>query len=107
MISTEYVTFHDEKLQKKFKHAGDFGVRGACNAQNISEWRRVLESHVLSSRIKEIKGSYRGKPVIHLFDPTTSLNVICTEENIFISAWKLSTPQVEALFTTGKLGGGK
>ena len=108
MISTKYVTFDEKQLEKKFmKHAGDFEVCGACNSQSISEWRKALESHVLSSRIKEIKGSYRGNPVIHLFDSATSLNVICTEDLIFISGWKLSLPQVEALLTTGKLGGGK
>ncbi|MBD2663672.1 colicin D domain-containing protein [Richelia sinica] len=105
-VKTKYITYPGKQLLKKFKHASDFGVLGDCNSQNISEWENALETHMLSDDIKEIRGTFRGKPVIHYFNPTTRLNVVCNENNTFISGWKLSCPQVEALLTTGNLGGG-
>jgi len=105
-ITIKYVTYPEKQLQKKFKHARDFGVLGDCNTQSISEWKKALEAQMLSTDIKEIRGTFRGKTVVYYFDPTTKLNVICSETNIFISGWKLSPPQVEALVKTGKLGGG-
>jgi Colicin D len=100
------VTFNPVQLQKKFKHASDFGVNGNYNTANRQLYLDALETHLDDPSTVAIQGTYRGDPVTHYFNPNTDLNVIVDPAGNFVSAWKLGPAQVQNLLTTGALGGG-
>jgi len=93
-------------LQKKFKHAKDFGISGNYNASNATKLGEAIKRHVASTNTRIIKGTYRGQPVKHYVDPKTGLNVIKDASGQFVSGWKLSPAQLKHVLSTGNLGGG-
>lgn len=93
-------------LQKKFKHARDFGVSGNYSLSNAAKFAKAIEKHVSSPSTKIIRGFYRKQPVKHYLDPKTGLNVIKDASGRFVSGWKLSSAQLKHVLSTGKLGGG-
>lgn len=103
---SDTITFDQKKLNKKFKHASDFGVEGNNNFANQMRFQEAMEAHVDAPGTNQIPGTYRGESVIHYVDPNTGLNVITTPSGEFISAWELSSAQLQHVLTTGNLGGG-
>ncbi len=94
--------FNDQQLQKKFKHASDFGIIGNYNQPNAENFKQILIKHMLDADTKVIHGTYRGESVRHFFNPLTKLNIICKNHQ-FISGWLLGLEQEECLLTTGNL----
>ncbi|HLO50375.1 MAG TPA: colicin D domain-containing protein [Kamptonema sp.] len=94
------------QIQKKFKHAGDFGILGNYNLQTAATFAAAIQAHVQKPGVQEIAGTYRSQPVKHYFDPLTNLNVIVDARDNFVSGWKLNSAQVVELTTTGDIGGG-
>jgi len=74
IISTppRILTFTDEQLQKKFKHASDFGISGSYNLENAQRFADILKAHVQNPTVLQIVGTYRRDPVIHYFDKRAS-----------------------------------
>ncbi len=99
-------TTSTSQLQKKFKHAGDFGVAGNPNKANLEAFDNAIQSHLQSPGTQKIAGTYRGDPVNIHVDPTTGLTVITDPAGNFISGWKLSAQQLWHVLNGGKLGGG-
>ncbi len=99
-------TTSTSQLQKKFKHAGDFGVAGNPNKANLEAFDNAIQSHLQSPGTQKIAGTYRGDPVNIHVDPTTGLAVITDPAGNFISGWKLSAQQLWHVLNGGKLGGG-
>ena len=66
----------------------------------------AIESHMRKEIVIPKNGMYREKAVTHYYDLETKINVITDRDGNCMSAWKLSKTQIEALTTTGKLGGG-
>jgi hypothetical protein len=97
------VEFDEQQIQKKFKHADDFGVNGNWSSQNKKEFEQALEDHVQDPDTVSISGTYRGKQVVHLYNTRTKNNMIVSESGEFISAWKLSKDQQTYLTTSGDL----
>lgn len=95
-----------KSLQKKFKHANDFGVEGNYSVDNAAKFKQAIENHVNSSSTKVIRGTYHGQPVKHYVNPQTGLNVIKDSSGQFVSGWKLSSAQLKHVLSGGKLGGG-
>lgn len=93
-------------LQKKFKHAKDFGVNGNYNPASASKFQHAIEKHVADSSTKVVQGTYRGDPVRHYINPKTGLNVVKDVAGNFVSGWKLSPAQLKHVLSTGALGGG-
>jgi len=93
-------------LQKKFKHAADFGISGNYSKATADEFDKAIQKHVNKPGIQVITGTYRKDPVTHYFDPATDLNVIVSPGGEFISGWKLTAAQKTHVTTTGNLGGG-
>ena len=91
------------QLQKKFKHAKDFGVLGKWSAETARQFGQAIENLVDSPATTKIVGTYRGKPAIHHVDPETGLNVITDSAGKFISGWKLSAEQLRNVLTRGSL----
>ena len=96
----------DKQLQSKFKHASDLGIRESYSLQNIIKFRIAIENHLQSSTTKVRRGTFRGRSVVHYFDPKTPLNVIINDKGYFVSGWKLNEDQLKAIIDTGNIGGG-
>jgi hypothetical protein len=95
-----------QQLQKKFKHAQDFGVTGNYSPANAAKLQNAIQQHVASSSTKVIKGTYHGNPVTHYVNPSTGVNVMKDSAGNFVSGWKLSPAQLKHVLSNGKLGGG-
>ena len=95
--------FQPRQLQRKFKHALDFGVTGNYNQNNASVFLSALQKHVLHLNTQVIKGTYRGKPATFYVDVNTRLTIIEDAGGNFISGWKLGKAQLHYVLTHGKL----
>ena len=105
-MATRTLLFTPKQLQKKFKHAADFGIKGNYNPANANLFQQAIKLHVRNPATKMITGSYRGKTVTHFYNPSTGLNVVKDVKGYFVSGWKLNHSQIWHLINTGKLGGG-
>ncbi|WP_338113925.1 RHS repeat domain-containing protein [Treponema pedis] len=99
-------TIDDKKLQKKYKHANDFGISGPYNKQNAAAFKEAILLHVNDPDVIRISGTYRGEPVTHYYNANNGLNVIVDSNDNFVSGWKLSPAQEMHITTSGNLGGG-
>lgn len=97
------VSFTDRQLQKKFKHAGVFGIVGNFNQENALKFRKAIEGHVSSPTVDRIAGTYRGDSVVHFVDKKTGINVITKSDGEFVSAWQLGIDQLENVISRGGL----
>jgi len=93
----------DKQLQKKFKHAEDFGVKGAYNKTNAGKFKDAVNAHVNSDKTSVINGTYRGNPATFYLDKSTGLNVIKDSSGSFVSGWKLGSGQLKNVLTKGAL----
>jgi RHS repeat-associated protein len=92
-----------KQLQKKFKHAGDFGVPGGYSRASAAAFSRALNQHINSPAVRAISGTYRGNPVTHYVNPGTGLNVIADQAGNFVSGWRLSGAQLQNVLSRGSL----
>jgi hypothetical protein len=97
------ITFGGTQLQKKFKHASDFGVNGNYSKANGKAFEDALEAHVHDPSTTIIRGTYRGDAVTHYYNPNTGNNVIVDASGNFVSGWKLGPAQTQNLLTHGGL----
>ena len=97
------VSFGGNQLQKKFKHASDFGIKGNYSKANADAFKKAIESHVQSSKTSVIQGTYRGDTVVHYLDKSTGLNVITKTTGEFVSGWKLNPNQLQNVISRGAL----
>lgn len=93
----------ERQLQKKFKHAEDFGVAGNYNPVNAKKFNQAIQGHLNAAGTKEITGTYRGNPVTFHTDPNTGLMVIQSPNGSFLSGWKLNPQQLQHVLQDGKL----
>jgi hypothetical protein len=90
-------------LQKKFKHAGDFGVPGNYSKANAKKFNSAINQHLNAPNVKPTPGTYRGDQVIHHLDPDTGLNVITDQTGNFVSGWRLGNEQLQNVLQHGGL----
>ena len=91
------------QLQRKFKHAPDFGVHGNYNKENLLLFRDKIVAHMKDPNTRVIEGTFRGKEVTMYFDELTGLNVIVDSEGNFLSGWKLFKDQYTNVKDRGAL----
>ena len=97
--------FESKKLQSKYKHAPDFGIYGNYNLANEQLFQKALIDHM--REVNPRPGTYHGREVKHYLDVDTRLNVmIDVKSKRFLSAWRLSSKQLEHVLKNGNLGGG-
>ncbi|ELZ12012.1 hypothetical protein C479_06187 [Halovivax asiaticus JCM 14624] len=107
--STHTISFSDGQLQKKFKHADDFGVTESWNLDSKEAFRRALKEHIADKDTIAIDGTYRGEtiPVTHYFNTRTSNNVMIhrsgDKRGEFLSGWTLDPEQANYVTSTGDL----
>lgn len=92
-----------KQLQKKFKHAGDFGVEGNFSKANAQKFNQAIQKHINAPGTKEIQGSYRGNSVTFHTDPKSGLTVIQNPNGSFLSGWQLNPQQLQHVLKDGKL----
>jgi len=99
------VGFAGKHIQKKFKHASDFGITGNYSKQNGQLFQDAVEMHIQDSGTQRIMGTYREtQNAIHYYNPSTGLNVIVdAATNEFVSGWNLFPNQVTDLLTNGNV----
>lgn len=98
--------FTSKQLDKKFKHAEDFGVSTTKkNPETLKQYQSALQSHLDDAATYQ-HGTYQYVPnsVVH-FNPTTNNVVVLSNSNDFVTGWKLSpgTPQFENFLKNGVL----
>ena len=94
--------FEKKQLQKKFKHAKNFGILGNYNPAKRDLFQRKLIEHMISTHAR--LDTYRGNEVYHYFNPDTKLNVMINPKtNKFISGWLLEGEQLENMIRGGSL----
>ena len=99
------VAITSKQLQKKFKHASDFGVEGNYNSKNSEKFQSALESHLTDNGTQKINGTYHKQDVTHYYNQQTGNNVVVDKDGNFVSGWKLSDKQRQYLEENGSLGG--
>ncbi|AFU02903.1 colicin D domain-containing protein [Nocardia brasiliensis] len=105
---TDPVPFKAEprQLQKKYKHAGDFGVNKPWGKAGEAEYKDALQKHIDNPDTKHIQGTYRGDPAILNYNPNTGLVVVQSPTGGFVTGWKVNSEQAENILQRGSLGGG-
>ncbi|CAI1965515.1 Colicin-D [Serratia entomophila] len=98
--------FTRKQLDKKYKHAIDFGINDTKkNRETLTKFRDAIESHLSDKETIE-KGTYlREKDSKVFFNPKTNNVVILDKHGEFVSGWKLSTgePQYKNYIEKGVL----
>jgi hypothetical protein len=94
------------QLQKKFKHAADFGVEGNYNPANAAAFEQKIREFLGAPGTTRITGTYRGDPAVLSYSPTTSQVVVQDASGNFVSAWKMTPAQLQHVIESGSLGGG-
>ncbi|WP_338846793.1 RHS repeat-associated core domain-containing protein [Massilia sp. W12] len=99
-------TFTSQQLDKKFKHAPDFGINTTKkNPATLAEYQAALENH-LKDPLTYQHGTYSYAPGSNVyFNPATNNVVILDGSNAFLSGWKLQpgTPQFTNYIQNGLL----
>ncbi|MEB6542113.1 S-type pyocin domain-containing protein [Serratia plymuthica] len=98
--------FTRKQLDKKFKHASDFGIADTKkNRVTLTQYRDAVEAH-LKDRDTVEKGTYRREKGSKVFFNTRTNNVVVLDNNgEFISGWNLipGSPQYNSYIKTGVL----
>jgi hypothetical protein len=98
--------FSASQLQKKFKHASDFGVKGSYSKANAEAYRVALEAFMRAPGTIVKPGTYRGVPSILHYNRDTMQVIVTTTTGKFVSGWKMTSAQLKNVMERGALGGG-
>lgn len=106
VIVSDSVAFSAKQLDKKFKHASDFGVvTTKKNGDTITEYQTAIKSHLDNTNTYE-HGTYLLVPESKVFfNPQTNNVVVVDKTGNFVSGWKLDpqTKQYENFMNNGTL----
>ncbi|MDQ1212154.1 colicin D domain-containing protein [Pantoea anthophila] len=101
---SEWISFENRQLQKKFKHAVDFNVSGNPNGEGLKAYEKAIKAHIDDPLTQQIAGKYRwNQDVNHYFNPETKIDVMTRPDGNFISGWKLSETQISDLKGEGNV----
>lgn len=83
--------FTRKQLDKKYKHAGDFGVNETKkNSETLSKFRDAIEAHLTDKDTVE-KGTYRREKGSKVYFNPKSMNVVILKANgEWLSGWKIN-----------------
>ncbi|EMZ42918.1 MULTISPECIES: colicin D domain-containing protein [Enterobacterales] len=105
-IVSDSVAFSAKQLDKKFKHASDFGViTTKKNSDTIAEYQAAIKSH-LDNKTTYEHGTYLLVPESKVFfNPQTNNVVVIDKSGNFVSGGKLDpqTKQYENFINNGTL----
>jgi hypothetical protein len=99
-------TFPTTQLDKKFKHASDFGLQTTKkNGETLGQYGSALKDH-LSDAATYSHGTYLFVPESKVyFNPSTNNATVFTKSGEYVSGWKLApgTPQFNNYIKNGTL----
>lgn len=100
--------FSPRQLQKKYKHAKDFGIDGPYNPAAADRYQQALKTFIRDEATDALECTMRGQPgkVWAYVDQHSRRCVVCDAGGNFISGWRLSPTQLAQLLSKGHLGGG-
>ncbi|MEE4405560.1 hemagglutinin repeat-containing protein [Enterobacter mori] len=105
-IISDSIAFSTKQLDKKFKHASDFGViTTKKNGDTIAQYQTAIKSH-LDDKTTYEHGTYLLVPESKVFfNPQTNNVVVVDKSGNFVSGWKLDpqTKQYENFINNGGL----
>ncbi|WP_280841273.1 colicin D domain-containing protein [Micromonospora sp. A200] len=98
------------QMQKKYKHAPDFGVTLPQGVAGFDAFEAALHTFVAAPDTLHISGIYTRMPdvpaILH-YNPTTRQVVIqVAATGDFVSGWKMSPEQLQYVERDRRLGGG-
>jgi len=104
-------TVGDRQAQRKFYHAVDFGVHGQYSRANAERFKEAIVRHVSDPATIAIRGTYNrgaggGFPVDFYLEPRQRLVVVVNLRGEFVTGFRMTVQQTEAVQRTGRLGGG-
>ncbi|MEN5018451.1 colicin D domain-containing protein, partial [Erwinia sp. Eh17-17] len=106
VIVSDSIAFSAKQLDKKFKHASDFGVvTTKKNGDTITQYQTAIKSHLDNKNTYE-HGTYLSVPDSKVFfNPQTNNVVVVDKKGNFVSGWKLDpqTKQYENFMNNGTL----
>ncbi|HBY9812249.1 TPA: S-type pyocin domain-containing protein [Klebsiella aerogenes] len=98
--------FTRRQLQKKYKHAIDFGINDTkINSETLAKFKREIESHLTDKHTVE-RGTYRREKDSKVYyNPNTDNVVVLDKNGDFVSGWHLvpGSPQHVNYIKTGVL----
>jgi hypothetical protein len=92
------------QIERKYKHAIDFGVTEPKSAAAYKAFAEEVDRFVSASTTTRVFGTYRGKPVVLNYDAATHLVVVQAPSGTFISGWKMYEKQLRAVIERRSLG---
>lgn len=104
-IARPKVRYDPRQLQKKYKHAKDFGLKDPWKKGAGEKFEKAIDDFLNSPATKHREGTYNGDPVNLSFNPSTGQVVVTSRSGEFISGWKMNLSQLQHVIRTGQLGG--
>ena len=93
-----------DKLQHIYdKHAGDFGLSGRKNPEQLKKLMDAIQAIVSGEDTQHIRGCYRGQEAELFFDKLTRNVVVMTPSGDLVAAYKASEAQAAYIQSTGRL----
>jgi hypothetical protein len=92
------ITFATKQLNRKHKHASDFGVTANNNGPGREAFRLAMIAHVNASTTQTVTAGYRGVqgPATHYVDVATGLNIVARQDGSFVTGMLMKQPQLRA-----------
>jgi hypothetical protein len=90
------ITFTERQLDRKYKHASDFGVTANNNGAGREAFRQAVLAHVTAATTRAVVSFYRGVqgPATHYVDVATGLDVIAREDGSFVTGMIMREAQL-------------
>lgn len=96
------INFEKKQLQKKFKHAIDFGLEGSWNKNAADKYRKALTDFINKDDTEVMHALFRKEPAIFYINKKTGLFVV-EIEGFYHSGWKLEIGQLKNFLRSGNL----
>jgi hypothetical protein len=104
-IARPKTKYDPTKLQKKYKHAKDFGVKEPWKKGAGEKFQKAVDDFLDSPGTKHRDGTYNGDPATLSFNPTTGQVVVTSRSGDFVTGFKMNYTQLQHVIRDGKLGG--
>jgi hypothetical protein len=94
------------QIEKKFKHAGAFGVTASRGREGFVAFKATLDEFVRRPSTTRIIGIYHGGRGILNYNIESRLVVVQSMSGEFVTAWRMTTTQLKYVRAARRLGGG-
>ena len=103
MIDEVPLQDNDKQVQRKYKHAPDFGVQEPQGRAGFDKFDAALRQFLHDPSTLHIDGTYGKQPAILNVNPDSGLVVIQSPDGNLISAWKCTPEQLNNILIRGSL----